>query len=183
MTPSRYCATHLLFISSLHLRSLEALQSCAGWASFADFGKLMDLLPPISHSRRSSVVDLEKTNGKLFCCGAYKHGPMCGLMSNTTQFPNVCRLLASCIKGFCPTACYTSMAFHWNIFTSPHIDKNEPGIRNLIIPLSRWRGGHMWAADPQGSDYIQAATVPGSVIPVSPPMVAIDAAKLHATMP
>ena len=81
---------------------------CVGWAFFADFGELMDFLPPVSHSRRSSVVDLEQTNGNLFCCGAYRHGPMCVLMSNTTQFQNVCRLLASCIKGLCPRACYTS---------------------------------------------------------------------------
>ena len=175
-----------LIVPDSHTNSAERFAFgllSTGWASYADMGLLMDLLPSASRSRRSSVTDLTQTGGKLFYCGAYRHGPMGGLMTNTMQYPNVSRLLASCIKGLSPAACFTSLAFHRNILTSPHIDNNEPGINNLIVPLSRWKGGQLWVANPHGRDYIRAATVPGNIIQVSPPMIAIDANKLHATMP
>ena len=114
------------------------LQSC-------DILELFDLLPKTASPRQTDGC------GEYFAAGSFVHGGVVGLHRNTCQFAGAVQLICRFLRGLLKGAPFTAFTILDQCQSDLHIDSNnEPDSWNLIVPLSKFQGGHVWYQDDHG---------------------------------
>ena len=112
----------------------------------ADLRRLSELLPAETPARGR-----EASGSYSFSSGMFVHGGVVGLRRNSRAFPRSNEVVAKFAREHFPFHEYTSFAFMTNVKTPPHRDShNCPNSLNLVVALSEFTGGAIWAADEQG---------------------------------
>ncbi|CAE7711939.1 unnamed protein product [Symbiodinium sp. CCMP2592] len=148
----------------------------------ADLLVLFDRLPAQVSDRSA----LEKQKGLTFNGGAFVHGGVVGLLNSCGTFPRAVRAFCLYIRQVMPGMRFSSFSVLANTKSLPHKDShNLEGHPNLIVPLSRFRGGEVWIETTGGSVPLQwkGRTVHGELLDVSRGACVLEHHRLHATMP
>ena len=149
--------------------------------SAADLMLLFSRLP-VEISRRSV---LESKRGSSFSAGAFVHGGVVGLRKSCYEFPRSVRAFALYARQMHPGVVFSSLSVLRNTRSLPHRDShNLRGEPNLIIPLSKFRGGAVWIETEGGSVAIPDCnrTEVGELLEVCRGPRLLDPSRLHATM-
>ena len=119
-----------------------------------------------------------------FSAGVFVHGGITGLRRSCELFPSSVQLLARVLREAKPGFIFSSLSVNQNVRTLPHIDRNNlSGEPNLVVPLSRFRGGGIWVQTDSGSvpQEYKGKTLFGEVLPVHERAVAFDPHRVHCT--
>ncbi|CAE7900312.1 unnamed protein product, partial [Symbiodinium microadriaticum] len=164
MSPEHRAA---LFMRRCHVGTAEALEV---------FRRL-----PKEVSARSS--GWSRAEGS-FTAGVFVHGGVTGLRRNCQAFPVSVQLLTRVLREAKPGFVFSSVSVSQNVRTLPHVDKNNLSTEpNVVLPLSRFRGGGLWVLSEGGSTPLRhkGKVFWGKVLPVCERAVAFDPHRLHAT--
>ena len=156
-----------LFLRRCHVGAAEALEV---------FRRL-----PKEVSARSS--GWSRAEGS-FTAGVFVHGGVTGLRRNCQAFPASVQLLTRVLREAKPGFVFSSVSVSQNVRTLPHVDKNNLSTEpNVVLPLSRFRGGGLWVLSEGGSTPLRhkGKELWGEVLPVSERAIAFDPHRLHAT--
>ncbi|CAE7233215.1 unnamed protein product [Symbiodinium sp. CCMP2592] len=146
--------------------------------------RLFNLLPARLDERFGS------DSGRSFVAGVFRHGGVVGLTNTCRSFPQSVTLAitwamqqaGSKISDF--TFC--SISLNLNVKTEVHRDVNNDDADNLVLAVTNFSGGHIWAQSESGSHMlpVNGSLVPGELYDVAAAPVRFYARKrLHCTMP
>ncbi|CAE7403450.1 pol [Symbiodinium sp. CCMP2592] len=146
--------------------------------------RLFNLLPARLDERFGSG------SGRSFVAGVFRHGGVVGLTNTCRSFPQSVSLAitwamqqaGSKISDF--TFC--SISLNLNVKTEVHRDVNNDDADNLVLAVTNFSGGHIWAQSESGSHMlpVNGSLVPGELYDVAAAPVRFYARKrLHCTMP
>ena len=77
--------------------------------------------------------------------GHYVYGSSVGITRETYRRPQLTRLLTKYIQqNVGLDATWTAIRVTCNYEAGPHIDRNKPGSRNMVVPISWFEGGQIW---------------------------------------
>ena len=141
----------------------------AGRCDNDDLARLSSLLPGEVPARSSGLVQDERS----FTTGAYCHGPMIGLRSNSKIFKYSTRLLTTCAKLLFKDLHFSTVGLFHNIKTKRHRDRNNlKNSLNGVAPISNFQGGGVRLHQPDGMVDLQVSDGP----------VLFDASVEHETL-
>ena len=141
----------------------------AGRCDNDDLARLSSLLPGEVPARSSGLVQDERS----FTTGAYCHGPMIGLRSNSKIFKYSTRLLTTCARLLFKDLHFSTVGLFHNIKTKRHRDRNNlKNSLNGVAPISNFRGGDVRLHQPDGAVDLQVSEGP----------VLFDASVEHETL-
>ena len=107
-----------------------------------------DSLPDVAVSRTPHAVR-DKVQ-KSFYSGMYRRGPLVGLRSSVAQFPEAVKVFTRLIAEVSPTHQFSSFVILEGSEMGIHRDAQNACLPNLVIPLTRFEGGELAVADPEG---------------------------------
>ena len=107
-----------------------------------------DSLPDVAVSRSPHAVR-DKVQ-KSFYSGMYRRGPLVGLRSSVAQFPEAVKVFTRLIAEVSPTHQFSSFVILEGSEMGIHRDAQNACLPNLVIPLTRFEGGELAVADPEG---------------------------------
>ena len=140
----------------------------AGRCENDDLIMLSSLLPGEVSARASGLVQDERS----FTTGAYCHGPMIGVRSNSKIFKYSTRLLTACAKLLFKDLPFSTVGLFHNK-TKRHRDRNNlKNSLNGVAPLSNFQGGAVRLHQPDGIVDLQVSDGP----------VLFDASVEHETL-
>ena len=152
-------------------------------ASLGDLLKLFDLLP----HEPAPVAGRAEAGGFSFGSGAWVHGNLVGLRTNTYTFPLSTSVFTRHVARHLPQHTFSSFVVLDNVCTLAHRDShNEPSSKNAVFGLSDFTGGEVWVERAGGSTPYAAEgkTLLGDALSTQPgPAVFAARAELHATLP
>ena len=152
-------------------------------ASLGDLLKLFDLLP----HEPAPVAGRAEAGGFSFGLGAWVHGNLVGLRTNTYTFPLSTSVFTRHVARHLPQHTFSSLVVLDNVCTLAHRDShNEPSSKNAVFGLSDFTGGEVWVERAGGSTPYAAEgkTLLGDALSTQPgPAVFAARAELHATLP
>ena len=91
----------------------------------------------------------KKTAATSWYTGAYVHGGCAGLRRNLQSFPNTSKYLVSLGKKYAKGEGFSAVALARNATLGMHRDShNYKHSKNIVVPISRFEGGALWAEDP-----------------------------------
>ena len=141
----------------------------AGRCDNDDLIMLSSLLPGEVSARASGLVQDERS----FTTGAYCHGPMIGVRSNSKIFKYSTRLLTACAKLLFKDLHFSTVGLFHNIKTKRHRDRNNlKNSLNGVAPISNFQGGGVRLHQPDGMVDLQVSDGP----------VLFDASVEHETL-
>ena len=109
------------------------------------------LLPGTSSiPKRFGVVEDAQ---KVWSSGAFVHGGVLGLKRSTTAFPMATRAFVKYAKQVMPEHEFNSVAINVNVQAKGHKDIHNAG-KNLVIPLSAFKGGEIELDTPDGTQLL-----------------------------
>ncbi|CAE7383374.1 RE1, partial [Symbiodinium sp. KB8] len=92
----------------------------------------------------------KKTAATSWYTGAYVHGGCAGLRRNLQSFPNTSRYLVSLGKKYARGESFSAVALARNATLGMHRDShNYKHSKNIVVPISQFEGGALWAEDPE----------------------------------
>ena len=152
-------------------------------ASLGDLLKLFDLL----RHEPAPVAGRAEVGGFSFGSGAWVHGNLVGLRTNTYTFPLSTSVFTRHVARHLPQHTFSSLVVLDNVCTLAHRDShNEPSSKNAVFGLSDFTGGEVWVERAGGSIPYSAdgKTLLGDALSTRPgPAVFAARAELHATLP
>ena len=133
----------------------EALAQAAVLNSYVPmslFPRLCDLLPTDASGRsQHQQAGQEGREPFSFTVGAFVHGGVRGLRTNTKMFPWVAYMLASFVRSCTNEDEFSSISVLRNVFMPTHSDRsNCKATHNFAIPVSSFSGGGIWVEDGDG---------------------------------
>ena len=112
-----------------------------GQATWTQLRRLIGLLPCDANLRWKQCSE-NKGEVRKFTAGAWVHGPMAGLHTNTQQYPWTARALAGIVRTWDDEFPFTSCSLILNVQAPAHVDKNQSsGFHESIaavLILYRW---------------------------------------------
>ena len=177
-------------LPSLDASPLEVLASvvCSrGWCDLSHLAFLGNHLPDQRSAKRrrhTSCSGTEDGQQRVFSVGAYSIGGFCGIQVNSRTFPWATRWLCSLINGTNPRHHFSSCTVMKDVLHFLHRDRgNDARSVNLLMPLSKWRGGQLWTADDTGSVHLDNQSGPGRLMTICLPYITMEPHTPHATFP
>ena len=76
--------------------------------------------------------------------GLYVYGPKVGLTKSCLERPNLTKLVNVYLRQNTCHASWTALRVTCNFEASPHRDRNAPGSRNIVAPISWFKEGRIW---------------------------------------
>ncbi|CAE7460074.1 unnamed protein product [Symbiodinium sp. CCMP2592] len=134
----------------------------------------------------SARAVFKERRGITFSAGMFIHGGVAGLRNTCSEHPHSISAFCRYIKLCHPSIRFTTFSVLQNSPAMPHVDaSNMLGEPNLVLPLSRFRGGGLWVECEGGSMLIKhkGRQIGGEVLPVHSQAVVFDPHKLHCTRP
>ncbi|CAE7247999.1 unnamed protein product, partial [Symbiodinium microadriaticum] len=112
-----------------------------------------------------------------FSVGAYGHHSHTGLLHQTHGHPSVCKLVNALIVRVHPAQVWTTISFNVDLAAPVHKDVANSSHHSLLIGLSHFDNGQLWAAEVGGSHYREhrGQLISGSSFPVSGAAVMLSA--------
>ena len=93
---------------------------------------------------KSRRVDREASGAKGWTLGFYCYGDKVGVTRETYRRPHLVKLVNWYLKSLVKEGTWTALRITEDLSAGPHRDRNEPGSKNLVAPLSRFQGGRIW---------------------------------------
>ena len=125
--------------------------------------------------------------GRSFAAGAYVHGGLFGLHSNTRRFPKSCSGFAEHLRSMAPEDNFTSFVVSDNCCAEVHRDSNNDETRdNILVKLSDFAQGEVWLEGHGDIEMFDAQgnSLMGSAIPWDGNVLRFNAkCSRHATLP
>ena len=89
-----------------------------------------------------------KDDSKSMVFGAWAHGGMHGVSTNTKDYPVTTQYVNAFLKYHAPKHTYSSFVISVNAFAPPHLDpRNSPNSLNLTVSYGNFLGGELWIAE------------------------------------
>ncbi|CAE7821075.1 KdelR [Symbiodinium sp. CCMP2456] len=121
--------------------------------------------------------------------GYYAFGKFHGITRQTGERSNLTKYVNQFLlrNGCDPTAAWTSLSITYNAPATIHTDKNNlPGSENVVWTGGDHRGGGLWVAQSNGTNYRRDANgeaVPGHIIETKNKVTKFDPKRKHASEP
>ena len=145
-----------------------------------DVLRVFDLLPR-NPSKRDAF------HHRSFGCGAWVFGSQIGIRTDTKSFPKSSALFCRYVHQVNPHHTFSSLVLLDDVHSPLHVDcNNDRSSWNLVIPLTRFRKGHIWEECEGVADRFEDAsgTFWGRLHDVSAGPVLLHAAvDRHAVLP
>ena len=85
--------------------------------------------------------------------GQYVYGSQAGITKETLKRPQLTRLLNKYIQQTVDASfSWSAIRVTRNYQAGPHVDCNEPGSMNVVVPISQFEGGRIWVKGRPQSD-------------------------------
>ena len=160
-----------------------------------DFAKRLLELPRISADEALALFrrlpkEVSARSGKAragecsFSAGVFVHGGVVGLRRVCESFPASIRVLTKLVAQSHPSFVFSSISVNQNVLTLPHTDSNNLATEmNLVLPLTRFRGGELWIESEGGRDLLEVkgATRKGEAVRLQEGQKLFDPRRLHCT--
>ena len=172
--------------------SSEAVQASSDVESIADH--ILKGPRPFTNQSLLRLVDALPMQGpargdvgRSFAAGAYVHGGLFGLHSNTRRFPKSCSVFAEHLRSMAPEDNFTSFVVSDNCCAEVHRDSNNDETRdNILVKLADFAQGEVWLEGHGDIEMFDAQgnSLMGSAIPWDGNVLRFNAkCSRHATLP
>ena len=153
-----------------------------GQVRWSQMLRLVQLLPR-DKNMRWSQDDTHAVPPRRFTIGAYNQSPMDGTTLTVRSFPWTACVLSGIVSMWDDTLGFSTCTLSLNVSAKPHKDGfNHLDSRNLVMPLSRFVSGGLFAASADGRTSLCANGQSGHIIDLFTP-VSLSPRALHASMP
>ena len=147
--------------------------------SGGDVLKLFRLLPAQRAPRGTPTAST-----KSFFTGLFVHGGVLGLRSSSSEYPAATRLLCRAVREACPGLKFSTVEVLRNMRADAHVDAHNSGTEpNFIWGISRFKGGGLWIAAPEGqtAKQVKGKLLNGEVLDIRAHPVLFNPHIVHAT--
>ena len=157
-----------------------------GWIDSDALLGMLQCLPGRTVPRNNSGHGISTAGAepKQFLAGAYVYGGQAGIMRNTLLYPWTCIALVSLATQLAQERPFSSFSLSKDILSRPHKDaNNDKTTLNIVVPLTRWKGGEVWVESASGQSVLLPGGQRGTKHKVEAPFLLFDGSALHATCP
>ena len=157
-----------------------------GWVDSDSLLSMLQFLPGRSAPRDTTGRDATTAGSepKQFLAGAYVYGGQAGVMRNTLLYPWTCIALVSLAKQLLQDRPFSSFSLSRDVLSRPHRDlNNDKKTLNVVVPLTRWKGGEVWVESATGQSVLLPGGQRGTKHKVEAPFLLFEGSALHATCP
>ena len=147
--------------------------------SGGDVLKLFRLLPAQRAPRSKPTA-----SAKSFFTGLFVHGGVLGLRSSSSEYPAATRLLCRAVTEACPGLKFSTVGVLRNMRADAHVDAHNSDTEpNFIWGISRFKGGGLWIAAPEGqtAKQVNGKLLKGEVLDIRAHPALFNPHIVHAT--
>ena len=126
------------------------------------------------------------SGGRAFFAGAFCKGPFFGLRQSCHSFPAAVECFTSLLRQAFPGRVFSSLAVFDNVAAAMHKDSRNAPYPNLLLALTRFRGGAVWCESSAGTVLrtVRGLDRPGLLLPVADaPQTLMAHEVFHQTEP
>ena len=161
------------------LSGVQSASQAEEWAA-----KALEQAAPVTAEQLLAV--LSKLPSRSFAGGAYAHGGVSGLRTQTSELPRCCALVCRLVRECAPSFAFNAVLVCEQGKTAWHRDHHNAPSPNVVLPLSRFAGGGIFVQHGGGSNSHtrDGAVVRGTLIDIASGPAAFHAFAFdHVVLP